>query len=394
MFKCIDFQIILIFGSGFIQIGQVVEFDYFGIQVFKVLKNEGYCVILVNFNLVIIMIDLELVDVMYLELLMFEFVEKIIEKEKLDVILFMLGGQMVLNLVMELYECGSFEKYGVEFIGVGVEVIKKGEDCELFQVVMKKIGVEIVCGKMVYFMEEVVEYQKEIGLFIVIWFSFIFGGMGGGIVYIYEEFLVIMEGGLCDSFVIFVLLEESILGWKEYELEVMCDMVDMVIIIISIENFDLMGVYMGDFIIVVFVQMFSDVEYQWLCDQFFVIICEIGVVMGGSNIQFVVNFDNGCVIVIEMNLCVSCFLVLVSKVIGFLIVKIVVLLVVGYYFDELFNDIICVILVSFELSIDYVVIKILCFVFEKFFGMFDGLGMQMCSVGEVMVIGCIFKELL
>ncbi|MDO4246319.1 MAG: carbamoyl-phosphate synthase large subunit [Deinococcus sp.] len=390
--KRTDLQTILILGSGPIQIGQAAEFDYSGTQALKALKSEGYRVILVNSNPATIMTDPELADATYLEPLTPEFVEKIIEKEKPDAILPTLGGQTALNLAMELHERGTLEKYGVELIGAGVEAIKKGEDRELFQAAMKKIGVETARGKMVHSMEEAIEYQKEIGLPIVIRPSFTLGGTGGGIAHTYEEFLAITEGGLRDSPVTSVLLEESILGWKEYELEVMRDTADTVIIITSIENFDPMGVHTGDSITVAPAQTLSDVEYQRLRDQSLAIIREIGVATGGSNIQFAVNPDNGRVIVIEMNPRVSRSSALASKATGFPIAKIAALLAVGYHLDELPNDITRVTPASFEPSIDYVVTKIPRFAFEKFPGTPDSLGTQMRSVGEVMAIGRTFKE--
>ncbi len=390
--KRTDLQTILILGSGPIQIGQAAEFDYSGTQALKALKNEGYRVVLVNSNPATIMTDPDLADATYLEPLTPEFVEKIIEVEKPDAILPTLGGQTALNLAMELHERGTLEKYGVELIGAGVEAIKKGEDRELFQAAMKKIGVETARGKMVHSMEEAVEYQKEIGLPIVIRPSFTLGGTGGGIAHTYEEFLTITEGGLRDSPVTSVLLEESILGWKEYELEVMRDTADTVIIITSIENFDPMGVHTGDSITVAPAQTLSDVEYQRLRDQSLAIIREIGVATGGSNIQFAVNPDNGRVIVIEMNPRVSRSSALASKATGFPIAKIAALLAVGYHLDELPNDITRVTPAAFEPTIDYVVTKIPRFAFEKFPSTPDHLGTQMRSVGEVMAIGRTFKE--
>lgn len=390
--KRTDLQTILILGSGPIQIGQAAEFDYSGTQALKALKNEGYRVVLVNSNPATIMTDPDLADATYLEPLTPEFVEKIIEVEKPDAILPTLGGQTALNLAMELHERGTLEKYGVELIGAGVEAIKKGEDRELFQAAMQKIGVETARGKMVHSMEEAVEYQKEIGLPIVIRPSFTLGGTGGGIAHTYEEFLTITEGGLRDSPVTSVLLEESILGWKEYELEVMRDTADTVIIITSIENFDPMGVHTGDSITVAPAQTLSDVEYQRLRDQSLAIIREIGVATGGSNIQFAVNPDNGRVIVIEMNPRVSRSSALASKATGFPIAKIAALLAVGYHLDELPNDITRVTPAAFEPTIDYVVTKIPRFAFEKFPDTPDHLGTQMRSVGEVMAIGRTFKE--
>ncbi|WP_288404055.1 carbamoyl-phosphate synthase large subunit [uncultured Deinococcus sp.] len=390
--KRTDIQTILILGSGPIQIGQAAEFDYSGTQALKALKAEGYRVVLVNSNPATIMTDPDLADATYLEPLTPEFVEKIIAKEKPDALLPTLGGQTALNLAMDLHERGTLAQYGVELIGAGVEAIKKGEDRELFQAAMKKIGVETARGQMVHSMAEATEYQKEIGLPIVIRPSFTLGGTGGGIAHTYEEFLAITEGGLRDSPVTSVLLEESILGWKEYELEVMRDTADTVIIITSIENFDPMGVHTGDSITVAPAQTLSDVEYQRLRDQSLAIIREIGVATGGSNIQFAVNPDNGRVIVIEMNPRVSRSSALASKATGFPIAKIAALLAVGYHLDELPNDITRVTPASFEPSIDYVVTKIPRFAFEKFPGTPDALGTQMRSVGEVMAIGRTFKE--
>jgi carbamoyl-phosphate synthase large subunit len=390
--KRTDLQTILILGSGPIQIGQAAEFDYSGTQALKALKIEGYRVVLVNSNPATIMTDPDLADATYLEPLTPEFVERVIIKEKPDALLPTLGGQTALNLAMELHERGTLDKYGVELIGAGVEAIKKGEDRELFQAAMKKIGVETARGKMVHSMAEATEYQKELGLPVVIRPSFTLGGTGGGIAHTYEEFLQITEGGLRDSPVTSVLLEESILGWKEYELEVMRDTADTVIIITSIENFDPMGVHTGDSITVAPAQTLSDVEYQRLRDMSLAIIREIGVATGGSNIQFAVNPVDGRVIVIEMNPRVSRSSALASKATGFPIAKIAALLAVGYTLDELPNDITRVTPAAFEPSIDYVVTKIPRFAFEKFPGSSDHLGTQMRSVGEVMAIGRTFKE--
>ncbi|MFC3833835.1 MULTISPECIES: carbamoyl-phosphate synthase large subunit [Deinococcus] len=390
--KRTDLNTILILGSGPIQIGQAAEFDYSGTQALKALKKEGYRVVLVNSNPATIMTDPDLADATYLEPLTPAFVERVIAKEKPDALLPTLGGQTALNLAMDLHEQGILEKYGVELIGAGVEAIKKGEDRELFQAAMKKIGVETARGQMVHSMDEAVAYQKEIGLPIVIRPSFTLGGTGGGIAHTYEDFLKITEGGLRDSPVTSVLLEESILGWKEYELEVMRDTADTVVIITSIENFDPMGVHTGDSITVAPAQTLSDVEYQRLRDQSLAIIREIGVDTGGSNIQFAVNPKDGRVIVIEMNPRVSRSSALASKATGFPIAKIAALLAVGYHLDELKNDITRITPASFEPSIDYVVTKIPRFAFEKFPGTSDALGTQMRSVGEVMAIGRTFKE--
>ncbi|MCP2014177.1 carbamoyl-phosphate synthase large subunit [Deinococcus sp. HSC-46F16] len=390
--KRTDLQTILILGSGPIQIGQAAEFDYSGTQALKALKKEGYRLVLVNSNPATIMTDPDLADATYLEPLTPEFVRKVIEKERPDALLPTLGGQTALNLAMDLNANGTLAEFGVELIGANAEAIHKGEDREAFQAAMKKIGVETARGKMVHSMEEAVEYQKELGLPIVIRPSFTLGGTGGGIAHTYEDFLKITEGGLRDSPVHSVLLEESILGWKEYELEVMRDHADTVVIITSIENFDPMGVHTGDSITVAPAQTLSDVEYQRLRDQSLAIIREIGVDTGGSNIQFAVNPDNGRVIVIEMNPRVSRSSALASKATGFPIAKIAALLAVGYHLDELPNDITRVTPAAFEPTIDYVVTKIPRFAFEKFPGTPDALGTQMRSVGEVMAIGRTFKE--
>lgn len=390
--KRTDLQTILILGSGPIQIGQAAEFDYSGTQALKALKKEGYRVVLVNSNPATIMTDPDLADATYLEPLTPEFVRKVIEKERPDALLPTLGGQTALNLAMELNANGTLKEFGVELIGANAEAIHKGEDREAFQAAMRKIGVETARGKMVHSLEEAIEYQKEIGLPIVIRPSFTLGGTGGGIAHTYEDFLKITEGGLRDSPVHSVLLEESILGWKEYELEVMRDHADTVVIITSIENLDPMGVHTGDSITVAPAQTLSDVEYQRLRDHSLAIIREIGVDTGGSNIQFAVNPENGRVIVIEMNPRVSRSSALASKATGFPIAKIAALLAVGYHLDELPNDITRVTPAAFEPTIDYVVTKIPRFAFEKFPGTPDALGTQMRSVGEVMAIGRTFKE--
>ncbi|MBB6097809.1 carbamoyl-phosphate synthase large subunit [Deinobacterium chartae] len=387
-----DLKTILILGSGPIQIGQAAEFDYSGTQALKALKKEGYRVVLVNSNPATIMTDPDLADATYLEPLTPAFVRRVIERERPDALLPTLGGQTALNLAMDLFEDGTLEEFGVELIGAGVEAIRKGEDRELFQQAMTKIGVETARGKMVHTMEEAREFQKEIGLPCVIRPSFTLGGTGGGIAHSYEEFEAITEQGLRDSPVHSVLLEESILGWKEYELEVMRDLSDTVVIITSIENFDPMGVHTGDSITVAPAQTLSDVEYQRLRDQSMAIIREIGVATGGSNIQFAVNPENGRVIVIEMNPRVSRSSALASKATGFPIAKIAALLAVGYRLEELPNDITRVTPAAFEPTIDYVVTKIPRFAFEKFPGTPDDLGTQMRSVGEVMAVGRTFKE--
>ena len=390
--KRTDLQTILILGSGPIQIGQAAEFDYSGTQALKALRREGYRLVLVNSNPATIMTDPDLADATYLEPLTPEFVRKVIEKERPDALLPTLGGQTALNLALDLFENGTLAEFGVELIGAGVEAIRKGEDRELFQAAMQRIGVETARGKMVHSLEEAREVQKGLGLPVVIRPSFTLGGTGGGIAFTYEEFEQITAQGLHNSPVTSVLIEESILGWKEYELEVMRDSGDTVVIITAIENFDPMGVHTGDSITVAPAQTLSDVEYQRLRDYSVAIIREIGVETGGSNIQFAVNPQDGRVIVIEMNPRVSRSSALASKATGFPIAKIAALLAVGYTLEELPNDITRVTPAAFEPTIDYVVTKIPRFAFEKFPGTSDALGTQMRSVGEVMAVGRTFKE--
>jgi carbamoyl-phosphate synthase large subunit len=382
----------MIIGSGPIQIGQAAEFDYSGTQAVKALKNAGYNVILVNSNPATIMTDPELADATYLEPLTLEYLTKIIELERPDALLPTLGGQTGLNRSLELYETGVLAKYGVELIGANSEAIKKGEDRQLFAQAMDKIGVKTAQGKTIGTLQEALEFVLQIGYPAIIRPSFTLGGTGGGIAYTEAELIQIVTQGLHDSPVTTVLLERSLLGWKEFELEVMRDHNDTVVIITGIENFDPMGVHTGDSITVAPAQTLSDKEYQNLRDVSMAIIREIGVDTGGSNIQFAINPDNGDVIVIEMNPRVSRSSALASKATGFPIAKIAALLAVGYQLDELPNDITRVTPASFEPSIDYVVTKIPRFAFEKFPGTPERLGTQMRSVGEVMAIGRTFKE--
>ncbi len=387
-----DIQKIMIIGSGPIQIGQAAEFDYSGTQAVKALKNAGYTVVLVNSNPATIMTDPELADATYLEPLNLEFLSKIIEQERPDALLPTLGGQTGLNRSLELFEKGVLEKHRVELIGANAEAINKGEDRQLFQQAMTKIGVESAKGKMVHTLDEALEWVREIGYPAIIRPSFTLGGTGGGIARNEAEFRDIVSNGLLMSPTHSALIEESILGWKEFELEVMRDHNDTVVIITSIENFDPMGVHTGDSITVAPAQTLSDKEYQVLRDQSQAIIREIGVDTGGSNIQFAVNPNDGRVIVIEMNPRVSRSSALASKATGFPIAKIAALLATGFKLDELPNDITRVTPASFEPTIDYVVTKIPRFAFEKFPGTPERLGTQMRSVGEVMAIGRTFKE--
>uniref|UniRef100_A0A7C3DRJ4 Carbamoyl phosphate synthase large chain n=1 Tax=Meiothermus ruber TaxID=277 RepID=A0A7C3DRJ4_MEIRU len=396
-----DLKKILIIGSGPITIGQAAEFDYSGTQAVKALRSVGYQVVLVNSNPATIMTDPELSDGTYLEPLTVEFLEKIIAAERPDALLPTLGGQTALNLSMALYEQGILEKYGVELIGANAAAIKKGEDREEFQKAMLKIGVDVPRGKMVHSLEEGLAFAREVtGYPVVVRPSFTLGGTGGGIAENEAEFVEILSRGLSLSPTHSALVEESIVGWKEYELEVMRDKNDTVVIITSIENVDPMGVHTGDSITVAPAQTLSDVEYQRMRDAAIAIIREIGVETGGSNIQFAVDPKSGRMIVIEMNPRVSRSSALASKATGFPIAKIAALLAVGYTLDEIPNDITQKTPASFEPTIDYVVTKIPRFAFEKFStlpntnpgGFSDRLGTQMKSVGEVMAIGRTFKE--
>ncbi len=387
-----DIKKILILGSGPIVIGQAAEFDYSGTQACKALRSAGYEVVLVNSNPATIMTDPEVADRTYIEPLTPEFVEKVIALERPDALLPTLGGQTALNLASRLSELGVLQKYGVELIGANYEAIQKGEDRKLFQEAMAKIGVATPAGKMVSSLDEALDFVTTIGYPAIIRPSFTLGGTGGGIAYDEAEFRSIVSQGLHDSPVNTVLVEQSVLGWKEYELEVMRDSNDTVVIICSIENFDPMGVHTGDSVTVAPAQTLSDKEYQRLRNYGIDIIREIGVDTGGSNIQFAINPEDGSVIVIEMNPRVSRSSALASKATGYPIAKIAALLAVGYHLDELPNDITRETKAAFEPSIDYVVTKVPRFAFEKFPDAPDTLGTQMRSVGEVMAIGRTFKE--
>jgi carbamoyl-phosphate synthase large subunit len=387
-----DIKSILIIGSGPIVIGQACEFDYSGTQACKVLREQGYRVILINSNPATIMTDPDLADATYIEPITPAVVEKILEKERPDVILPTMGGQTALNTAVALAESGVLEKYGVELIGAKLEAINKAEDRELFQDAMNQIGLDSPRGRFVHSMEEAFEVADEIGLPIIIRPSFTLGGTGGGTAYNLEEFREKVEHGLTASPIHQVLIEESVIGWKEFELEVMRDLKDNVVIICSIENFDPMGVHTGDSITVAPAQTLTDKEYQVMRDAAIKIIRQIGVETGGSNIQFAINPDDGRMIVIEMNPRVSRSSALASKATGFPIAKIAAMLAVGYTLDEIPNDITKETPASFEPTIDYCVVKIPRWDFEKFKGVDDTLGVQMKSVGEAMAIGRTFKE--
>ncbi len=390
--KRTDIQSILIIGSGPIVIGQACEFDYSGTQACKVLREEGYRIILINSNPATIMTDPDLADATYIEPITPLFVEKIIERERPDVLLPTMGGQTALNTAVALAESGVLAKYHVELIGAKLEAIKKSEDRELFQEAMERIGLQTARGAFVNSLDEASALAETIGLPIIIRPSFTLGGTGGGIAYNMEEFREKVEHGLSSSPIHQVLIEESVIGWKEYELEVMRDIKDNVVIICSIENFDPMGVHTGDSITVAPAQTLSDKEYQTMRDAAKNIIREIGVETGGSNIQFAVDPATGKMIVIEMNPRVSRSSALASKATGFPIAKIAAKLAVGYTLDEIPNDITKETPASFEPTIDYCVVKIPRWDFEKFKGVDDTLGVQMKSVGEAMAIGRTFKE--
>lgn len=388
-----DLSSILIIGAGPIVIGQACEFDYSGTQACKALKEEGYRVILVNSNPATIMTDPEFADVTYIEPLTVEFLEKIIAREKPDALLPTLGGQTALNLSMELDQQGILKKHGVEMIGAKPEAIDKGEDRELFKQAMLKIGLDVARSRTVKSMDEARAAAEEIGsLPLIIRPSFTLGGSGGGIAYNQEEFEGIVANGLDLSPVHEVLIEECLLGWKEYEMEVMRDRKDQCVVICSIENFDPMGVHTGDSITVAPAMTLSDKEFQAMRDASFAVIREIGVETGGSNIQFSLDPKTGRQVVIEMNPRVSRSSALASKATGFPIAKIAAKLAVGYTLDELRNDITRLTPASFEPTIDYVVTKIPRFTFEKFQGSDDSLTSAMKSVGEAMAIGRTFKE--
>jgi carbamoyl-phosphate synthase large subunit len=387
-----DIHKILIIGSGPIVIGQAAEFDYSGTQACKALRAAGFEVVLVNSNPATIMTDPDVADRTYVEPLTPEFVAEVIRVERPDALLPTLGGQTALNLAARLHEEGALEEHGVRLIGANYAAIQKGEDRQLFQEAMARIGLKTPAGRMVTSLAEALEFVEAIGYPAIVRPSFTLGGTGGGIARERDEFVRVVRQGLHDSPVGSVLIEQSVLGWKEYELEVMRDSNDTVVIICSIENLDPMGVHTGDSITVAPAQTLSDKEYQRLRDAAIAIIREIGVDTGGSNIQFAVDPDSGDVIVIEMNPRVSRSSALASKATGYPIAKIAALLAVGYHLDELPNDITKETKAAFEPTIDYVVTKVPRFAFEKFPGAPDDLGTQMRSVGEVMAIGRTFKE--
>ncbi len=389
-----DIHRILIVGSGPIIIGQACEFDYSGTQAAKALRADGFEVILVNSNPATIMTDPDLADKTYIEPLTLPYLEEIIRRERPDALLSTVGGQTGLNLSMELAEAGVLDKYGVELIGAKIEAIKKAEDRLMFKDAMRKIGLETPQSQLVNSIAGGLGFAERIGYPCILRPSFTMGGTGGGIAYNKEELEEILERGIALSPVHEVLIEESALGWKEFELEVMRDLADNCIIVCSIENFDPMGVHTGDSITVAPAQTLTDREYQMMRDAALACLREIGVDTGGSNVQFAINPKNGRMVIIEMNPRVSRSSALASKATGFPIAKIAAKLAVGYRLDEIRNDITLKTPACFEPTIDYVVAKIPKWAFEKFPGADPVLGTQMKSVGEVMAIGRTFKEAL
>ncbi|MDA8334126.1 MAG: carbamoyl-phosphate synthase large subunit [Peptococcaceae bacterium] len=392
--KRTDIKKILLIGSGPIIIGQACEFDYSGSQACRALRQEGYEVVLVNSNPATIMTDPQTADRTYVEPITPEVVEKIIERERPDALLPTVGGQTGLNTAVKLYERGVLAKYGVELIGADYKAIRKGEDREEFKKAMKSIGLEVCRSEHVKRVEDALAFASRVGYPVIIRPSFTLGGSGGGIAYNVEEMRELAAGGIDRSPVGEILVEESIIGWKEYELEVMRDKNDNVVIICSIENFDPMGVHTGDSITVAPVQTLTDKEYQVMRNAAIGVIREIGVDTGGANIQFAVDPQNGRMIVVEMNPRVSRSSALASKATGFPIAKIAAKLAVGYTLDELPNDITRETKACFEPTIDYCVVKIPRWDFAKFPGADQTLTTQMKSVGEVMSIGRNFKEAL
>src|SRR6202142_2006268 len=401
--KRTDISSILIIGSGPIVIGQACEFDYSGTQACKALREEGYRIILVNSNPATIMTDPEFADRTYIEPITPACVEKIIGREKAEmkglgatgklVLLPTLGGQTALNTAMALHKNGALERHDVEMIGAKPDAIHRGEDRLAFKELMLQIGLDVPISGVAHNLDEARDVAKKIGRFpLIIRPAFTLGGTGGGIGYNQGEFEVIAKNGIELSPVNEMLIEESLLGWKEYEMEVMRDKADNCVIICSIENFDPMGVHTGDSITVAPIQTLTDKEFQIMRDASFAVIRAVGVETGGSNIQFAVNPDNGRMVIIEMNPRVSRSSALASKATGFPIAKIAAKLAVGYLLDEIRNDITRETPASFEPTIDYVVTKVPRFAFEKFPQADPTLNTQMKSVGEAMAIGRTFKE--
>ena len=390
--KRTDIKSILIIGAGPIIIGQACEFDYSGTQACTALKEEGYRIILVNSNPATIMTDKELADATYLEPINSQSLESIIKKEKPDAILPTVGGQTGLDAAMELFHNGILEKYNVELIGANVDAIESAENREKFKEKMDAAGVPTAKGGFVNTLEEAQSIIADIGFPVIIRPSFTLGGTGGSIAYNAEEYAELVQNGLSSSPINEVLIEESLIGWKEFEMEVVRDSADNAVIVCSIENVDPMGVHTGDSITVAPIQTLTDKEYQEMRNQSILCLREIGVDTGGSNVQFAINPKDGRMIIIEMNPRVSRSSALASKATGFPIAKVAAKLAVGYRLDEIKNEITGETMVAFEPTIDYVVTKIPRFDFEKFPSSDGILGVQMQSVGEVMAIGRTFRE--
>ncbi|MGD9409016.1 MAG: carbamoyl-phosphate synthase large subunit, partial [Thiohalocapsa sp.] len=388
-----DIHSVLIIGAGPIVIGQACEFDYSGAQACKALKEEGFRVILVNSNPATIMTDPDMADATYIEPINWRVLERIIERERPDALLPTMGGQTALNCALDLAREGVLERYGVTMIGATREAIDKAEDRDLFRQAMRRIGLALPRSAIAHSLEEAQQVQVQVGFPAIIRPSFTMGGSGGGIAYNAEEFEEICRRGLDLSPTRELLIEESVLGWKEFEMEVVRDHADNCIIICSIENFDAMGVHTGDSITVAPAQTLTDKEYQIMRDASLAVLREIGVDTGGSNVQFAINPEDGRMIIIEMNPRVSRSSALASKATGFPIAKVAAKLAVGYTLDELRNEITGgATPASFEPSIDYVVTKMPRFAFEKFREADSRLTTQMKSVGEVMAIGRTFQE--
>src|SRR6478736_2893367 len=392
--KRTDIQSILILGAGPIIIGQACEFDYSGAQACKALREEGYRVILVNSNPATIMTDPAMADATYIEPVEWRTVAKIIEQERPDALLPTMGGQTALNCALDLAREGVLKQFGVEMIGATADAIDKAEDRHRFDVAMKAIGLDTARSGIAHSLEEALQILDRFGFPVVIRPSFTMGGSGGGIAYNREEFVEICERGLDLSPTNELLIDESLLGWKEYEMEVVRDKNDNCIIVCSIENFDPMGVHTGDSITVAPAQTLTDKEYQIMRNASIAVLREIGVETGGSNVQFAIDPKTGRMVIVEMNPRVSRSSALASKATGFPIAKIAAKLAVGYRLDEIRNDITRLTPACFEPTIDYVVAKIPRWQFEKFPGAEPVLGTQMKSVGEVMAIGRTFKQAL
>src|SRR6201993_3282498 len=390
--KRTDIESILIIGAGPIIIGQACEFDYSGAQACKALREEGYKVILVNSNPATIMTDPEMADVTYIEPITWQMVAKIIERERPDALLPTMGGQTALNCALDLAREGVLNRFDVELIGASKKAIDKAEDREKFKAAMTRIGLASARSGIAHNLEQALEVQQDIGFPAVIRPSFTLGGTGGGIAYNKDEFVEMCKRGLDASPTHELLIEQSLLGWKEFETEVVRDKKDNCIIVCSIENLDPMGVHTGDSITVAPAQTLTDKEWQIMRDASIAILREIGVDTGGSNVQFAINPDDGRMIVIEMNPRVSRSSALASKATGFPIAKIAAKLALGYHLDEIPNDITRLTPASFEPTIDYVVVQIPGWNFEKFPQADRTLTTQMKSVGEVMAIGRTFKE--